>query len=187
MNVSLHRANNHHLFMLFLALGSFKDNNKVKFIFWKKITQIPHVALIAQLDGAKSYIPANQLGFLSHLVRSTPLEPAAPVCWCGQPLETMAESGRTLTSSCPTPPLSEWPSRRRWVGTCGRTSPWMTSPTQKSVWWKVKKSHLWALLCESNFPARILRVLPSLLFFSTFSFHQQQRSSSVSIWTAVAV
>lgn len=51
------------------------------------------------------------------------------------------------------------------MGTCGRTSPWMTSPTQKSVWLKVKKSHLWALLRGSNFPAHILRLSPPLLFF----------------------
>lgn len=66
------------------------------------------------------------------------LDPAVPVCWCGQPLETMASSGLTPMSSCPTQHLSEWPSRQRWVETYGQTLHWMTSPTLQNVWLEVK-------------------------------------------------
>lgn len=74
----------------------------------------------------------------SKLIRFTLLGPAAHACWCGQPLVTMATSGHTPTSSCPTQLRSDWPFRRRWAETCGQTSPWMTSLTQPSVWLEVK-------------------------------------------------
>lgn len=147
---------------------------------------ITYVVMISQLDGDKSHTPAKKRGFVLHLTRSTPLDPAAPVCWCGQSLETMAASGRTLMSSSPTRPPSEWPSRRRWAGTCGQTSPWMTSPTRKSVWLEVK-TKMTPISCPfgaaAKFPAHILQCSPS--FGLLFSFHVfcPPSSSSVSITT----
>lgn len=104
------------------------------------------------------------------LNRSTLLDPAVPVYWCGQPPETMATSGHTLMSSCPTRHLSEWASKRRWVETCGPTSRWMTSPTPQSVWLEVKTLKF--------FPSVVFPVFPGpspschlLLFPIFFFFH----------------
>lgn len=110
--------------------------------------------------------------FVWHLARSTLLGPVAPVCWCGQPLETMVTSGHTLMSSCPTRHLSEWPSRQKRVETCGRTSPWMTSPTLQSVWWKVKFSlFVLSLFLPSHFHLVSTFFLISCPFSTVLIFH----------------
>lgn len=74
------------------------------------------------------------------LARSSLSDPMGPNCRCGQQQETMVTSGPTQMSSCPTRHLSGWPSRERWAETCGPTSPWMTSPSLRSVWLEVKPS-----------------------------------------------
>lgn len=69
--------------MLFLALGSFLGSKKVTFMS-SKIQELLHVCSYNNNNNnksnTKSYIPANELGFVFHLIRSTLLETAAPVC-----------------------------------------------------------------------------------------------------------